>query len=64
MNLIKSGIKNINSNNLKLKLIYKASRDGDTPEKFHLKCDGISPTISIIFFVATQIKIGIIILLI
>ena len=47
MNLIKSGIKNINSNNLKLKLIYKASRDGDTPEKFHLKCDGISPTISI-----------------
>ena len=47
LNLIKSGIKNLNSKNLKLKLIYKATRDGDTPEKFHLKCDGISPTISI-----------------
>jgi len=46
-NLIKSGIKNLNSKKLKLKLIYKASRDGDTPEIFHLKCDGISPTISI-----------------
>jgi len=47
MNLIMSGIKNLNSKKLKLKLIYKATRDGDTPENFHLKCDGISPTISI-----------------
>ena len=67
-NLVKSGIKNLNSKKLKLKLIYKASRDGDTPENFHLKCDGISPTISIfkkkiiIFLVVIQIKIGMTIL--
>ena len=47
INLIKSGINNINSRKLKLNLIYKASIDGDSPEIFHLKCDGKSPTITI-----------------
>ena len=46
-NLIKSGISNLNNKKIKLKLLYRASKDGDTPEKFHSKCDGISPTISI-----------------
>ena len=30
------------------KLIYKGSRDGLTPEVFHLRCDGKGPTITII----------------
>ena len=47
LNLIKSGIVNCKNKNLKLKLLYRASIDGDTPEIFHSKCDGISPTISI-----------------
>ena len=47
LNLIKSGIQNLNSKNLKLKLLYKASRDGDNPYNFHSKCDNISPTITI-----------------
>lgn len=47
INLIKSGIFNINNKKLKLKLIYRASRDGDNPKDFHSKCDGIEPTISI-----------------
>lgn len=47
INLIKSGINNLNSKKLKLNLIYKASRDGDSPEIFHLKCNNKSPTISI-----------------
>ena len=46
-NLIKSGISNLNNKKIKLKLLYRASKDGDTPERFHSKCDGISPTISI-----------------
>ena len=47
LNLIKSGIVNCKNKNFKLKLFYRASIDGDTPEKFHSKCDGIAPTISI-----------------
>ena len=47
LDLIKSGIINLNNKNLKLKLIYKASKDGDTPDKFHSKCDGVSPTLTI-----------------
>ena len=47
LNLIKSGINNSNNKNLKLKLVYRASTDGDTSDKFHSKCDGISPTIEI-----------------
>ena len=47
INLIKSGIFKINNKKLKLKLIYRASRDGDNPKDFHSKCDGIEPTISI-----------------
>ena len=47
LDLIKSGIINLNDKNLKLKLIYKASKDGDTPDKFHSKCYGVSPTLTI-----------------
>ena len=47
LNLIKSGIINCNNKNIKLKLLYRTSIDGDTPEKFHSKCDGISSTIVI-----------------
>lgn len=46
-NLIKSGIKSINNRRINLKILYKASKDGDTPEIFHSKCDGIAPTITI-----------------
>ena len=49
INLIKSGIKNLdNSKKLKLILLFRASRDGDTISAFHNKVDGISPTISLI----------------
>ena len=48
IDLIKKGIDIENSKNLKLKLLFRASRDGDTIKAFHDKVDGISPTISII----------------
>lgn len=49
INLIKSGIKNLdNSKKIKLTLLFRASRDGDTTSAFHNKVDGISPTISLI----------------
>ena len=49
LELIKSGIKNLDkSKNLKLNLLYRASRDGDKPKAFHDKVDGIAPTISLI----------------
>ena len=49
INLIKSGIKNLdNSKKIKLTLLFRASRDGDTISSFHNKVDGISPTISLI----------------
>ena len=37
-----------NDKNLELKLIYRATRDGDTEKDFHKKCDNIYPTISIL----------------
>ena len=46
-NLIKSGIKDLNNKKVELKLLYKASKDGDSPEIFHSKCDGKGPTITI-----------------
>ena len=49
INLIKTGIKNLdNSKKIKLTLLFRASRDGDTISSFHNKVDGISPTISLI----------------
>ena len=49
INLIKTGIKNFdNSKKIKLSLLFRASRDGDTINAFHNKVDGISPTISLI----------------
>ena len=47
--LIKTGIKNYdNSKKIKLSLLFRASRDGDTIKAFHDRVDGISPTISLI----------------
>ena len=47
--LIKTGIKNFDkSKELKLKLLFRASRDGDSNKAYHDLCDGISPTINII----------------
>ena len=47
--LIKTGIKNFDkSKELKLKLLFRASRDGDNNKSYHDLCDGISPTINII----------------
>ena len=49
INLIKTGIKNLdNSKKIKLTLLFRASRDGDTISSFHKKVDGIAPTISLI----------------
>ena len=49
INLIKAGIKNFdNSKKIKLNLLFRASRDGDTISAFHKLVDGISPTISLI----------------
>ena len=47
--LIKSGIQNLDkSKKIKLNLLFRASRDGDTIKSFHEKVDGIYPTISLI----------------
>ena len=46
INLILSWIKA--SKNLKLNLIYKATRDGDTPKIFHKKVDGKKNTVTVI----------------
>ena len=47
--LIKSGIQNLdNSKKIKLNLLFRASRDGDSIKSFHEKVDGIYPTISLI----------------
>ena len=47
--LIKSGINNLDkSKTLKLNLLFRATRDGDTTKSFHEKVDGKYPTISII----------------
>ena len=46
INLIKNGIKNTEL--IQLKLLFRASRDGDNNTAFHQKCDNKSPTISII----------------
>ena len=47
--LIKTGIKNNdNIKNIKLNLLFRATRDGDIIKTFHDKVDGISPTISLI----------------
>ena len=43
--------KNLNYRNKKffsMKLIYKASEDGDTPYKFHKLCDGLCPLIVLV----------------
>lgn len=47
INLIKKGMNIENSKDLKLKLLFRASRDGDTIKAFHKKVDGKYPTISI-----------------
>ena len=49
IDLIKTGIKNYDhSKKIKLKLLFRASRDGDTIGAFHKKVGEISPTISLI----------------
>ena len=49
LELIKTGIiNNDNEKKIKIKLLFRASRDGDNNKSYHDKCDGISPTISII----------------
>ena len=49
LELIKTGIQNYdNKKKIKIKLLFRASRDGDNNKSYHDKCDGISPTISII----------------
>ena len=49
INLIKTGIKNLDdSKKIKLSLLFRASRDGDTISAFHKRVDGISPTLSLI----------------
>ena len=45
--LLSSFIKE-NQENMSLKRIYRGSDDGDNPEQFHKKCDGIYPTITVI----------------
>ena len=47
--LIKTGIKNFDKKKkIKIKLLFRASRDGDNNKSYHDKCDGIAPTISVI----------------
>ena len=47
--LIKTGIKNFDkTKELQLKLLFRASRDGDNNKSYHKLCDGISPTVNII----------------
>ena len=47
--LIKTGIKNYDkTKELELKLLFRASKDGDNNKSYHDLCDGISPTINII----------------
>jgi len=49
LELIKTGIKNFdNKKKIKIKLLFRASRDGDNNKSYHEKCDGISPSISVI----------------
>ena len=47
INLIKSGIKNINNNKIIFKLIFRGTRDGERASNFHKHCDGIPNTLSI-----------------
>ena len=37
-----------NNNNIKFKLLYKATKDGDSPDSFHNNCDNKGPTITFI----------------
>jgi hypothetical protein len=37
----------LNNRKLVMKLLYRGSRDGWTPDDFHSLCDGESPTISL-----------------
>ena len=49
--LIKTGIKDKDfdkTKELQLKLLFRASRDGDNNKAYHDLCDGIAPTINII----------------
>ena len=47
--LVSNGIhKNLNKYIKKVKLIYRASRDGDKPNNFHSKCDGKSNTVTFV----------------
>ena len=43
--------------NSKLKLIYRASIDGQMGKDFHLKCDNVSPTICL-YMTNTYKKFG------
>lgn len=45
---IENAIKQKEKRNFLLKLIYKASRDGDNGAAFHSKCDNIFPTLTVI----------------
>ena len=47
--LIKTGIKNFDkTKELQLKLLFRASRDGDNNKAYHDLCDGNAPTINVI----------------
>ena len=51
LNLIENRLKKnpfLKNKNIKYKLIYKASRDGDSIQKFHEKCDNIPYTLSLV----------------
>ena len=46
--LLLSQLTNYNDNTLKLKLLYRSTRDGNTVKKFHEFCDNKGPTLTLI----------------
>ena len=49
LDLINEGLKkNLNKKIKKMKLLYKASRDGDSAENFHKNCDNTANTLTIV----------------
>ena len=58
-NIIKERLKKIDPkfNNILFKLVYRATRDGDSAEIFHKKCDKIGPNITLILTV-NNIRFG------
>ena len=49
LDLINKGFKKKMSKKIKeMKLLYKASRDGDSAENFHKRCDSIENTLTVV----------------